>query len=228
MNNRAGRRNGRAGNGTAPSPPFVDGAVPDAATAGRDAETGRFRKGWRGGPGNPFCRKLAAHRSAFLEAIGADGVKRLAAKLHEWALAGDMDAARLVLSYAVGKPTEAPNPDTLDIEEWKMLLGSPDESQVLQARKRLHPGLAFAIANGASLLPALALLMSAQLSAPATAPRVRAALVEAGYGSVIDEMDALQRRIADNEERIAREEAEVGYPEAARRAHARRKAVADG
>jgi hypothetical protein len=33
---------------------------------------------------------------------------------------GDVAAARLVLSYAIGKPTEAENPDRLDIQEWEI------------------------------------------------------------------------------------------------------------
>jgi hypothetical protein len=28
-------------------------------------------------------------------------------------------AAKVVLSYAIGKPAEAPNPDRLDVEEWQ-------------------------------------------------------------------------------------------------------------
>ena len=36
----------------------------------------------------------------------------------ELALAGDVQAAKLVLAYAVGKPAAAPDPDRLDVEEW--------------------------------------------------------------------------------------------------------------
>jgi hypothetical protein len=33
---------------------------------------------------------------------------------------GDVAAAKLVLAYAIGKPTEAVNPDTVDLEEWRL------------------------------------------------------------------------------------------------------------
>src|SRR4029077_16022530 len=41
------------------------------------------------------------------------------------AKAGDVPAARLVLSYGIGKPTEAVNPDTLDLEEWDIYRRGP-------------------------------------------------------------------------------------------------------
>jgi hypothetical protein len=36
----------------------------------------------------------------------------------ELALAGDVQAAKLVLAYAIGKPAAAADPDRLDVEEW--------------------------------------------------------------------------------------------------------------
>ena len=41
-------------------------------------------------------------------------------KLVEMAKEGDVAAARLVLSYTVGKPTEAVDPDRLDVEEFSL------------------------------------------------------------------------------------------------------------
>jgi hypothetical protein len=220
-------QNGHAiGPGVSPSPPFGDGVAPKPAD-GRDPATGRFAKGWKGGPGNPFGRQVAAYRRAFLDAVGEDGIKQLAAKLHALALAGDVDAAKVVLSYTVGKPDAAACPDRVDLAEWQLLREAPDESQVL-ARKRLDPGFAAAVARGASLLPALALLMSAQLAGPTTAPAVREVLERAGYGEVVAELDAMRRRIAERERQMEENlgpEAEGSFEAQARRAHARREAL---
>ena len=49
-------------------------------------------------PGNPFARQTAALRQALLDAV---------------------TAARLVLSYVLGKPGPAVNPDRLDADEWQ-------------------------------------------------------------------------------------------------------------
>jgi hypothetical protein len=224
-------QNGHAiGPAVSPLPPFGDGVAPKSSE-GRDAATGRFAKGWKGGPGNPFGRQVAAYRRAFLEAVGEDGIRQIAAKLHALALAGDVDAAKVVLSYTVGKPDAAASPDRVDLAEWQLLREAPDESQVLAARKRLDPGFAFAIARSASLLPALALLMSAQLSGPKTAPLVRAALEAAGYGDVLTELDAMRRRIAENERQMDEHlgaEAQGSFEARARLAHAKREALNDG
>jgi hypothetical protein len=218
------------GQGVSPLPPFGDGVAP-TSSEGRDPATGRFAKGWRGGPGNPFGRQVAAYRRAFLDAVGEDGIKQLAAKLHARALAGDVDAAKVVLSYTLGKPDAAASPDRVDLAEWQLLREAPDESQVLAARKRLDPGFAFAIARSASLLPALALLMSAQLSGPKTAPLVRAALDEAGYGDVLTELDAMRRRVAENERQLEERlgaEAQGSFEARVRRAYAQRETLNEG
>ncbi|HJT76751.1 MAG TPA: hypothetical protein VJ739_06075, partial [Gemmataceae bacterium] len=73
------------------------------------------------GRGNPHYRKLAANRTAFLEAVGPEQVRALAAQLLARALAGDVDAARLVLAYVVGRPQPAADPDGADGDEWRML-----------------------------------------------------------------------------------------------------------
>jgi hypothetical protein len=84
---------------------------------GRDSR-GRFAKGNAGGPGNPFARRCAALRKAAVEAIGEEDLAALMRKLVQQALAGDVASARLVLLYAVGRPAEAVDPDTLDQQEY--------------------------------------------------------------------------------------------------------------
>jgi hypothetical protein len=103
-----------------PLEPFVNGQPEPQATEGRDAG-GRFVKGWKGGPGNPYARKVAALRSALIKAIDADKMEKLADSLYRQALAGDVAAATLLLRYCVGVPREAPDPDCLDADEWKKL-----------------------------------------------------------------------------------------------------------
>ncbi len=70
---------------------------------GRDAR-GRFTTGNPGGPGNPYARRVAELRSALLDAVTPEDVAALARALLAQAKGGDVAAARLVLSYAVGRP----------------------------------------------------------------------------------------------------------------------------
>jgi hypothetical protein len=86
------------------------GAVPE-----RDAR-GRFVKGNRGGPGNPFARRTARMRQAFHEAVSEEDLVEVARTITRKAKEGDM-AAKLLLLYLVGKPDSVVEPDTLDLQE---------------------------------------------------------------------------------------------------------------
>jgi hypothetical protein len=110
-------RNGTGGNTPAPLPPSADGPP----GGGKDPATGRFLPGNKCGRGNPHYRQLAANRTAFLEAVGPEQVRALAARLLARALEGDTDAARLVLAYAVGRPQPAADPDGADTDEWRLV-----------------------------------------------------------------------------------------------------------
>jgi hypothetical protein len=92
------------------------GDTNNTATNGRDSE-GRFAAGNRGGPGNPFARHTAAMRKAIAEAVTAEDLAAIAAALLKKAREGDVAAAKLVFSYAAGRPAPAPDPDTLDAHE---------------------------------------------------------------------------------------------------------------
>ena len=120
---------GAGGPTAAPLPPSADG-MPQG---GKDPATGKFLPGNRCGRGNPHYRRLAANRTAFLEAAGPEQVKALAAKLLEKALAGDVEAARLVLGYAIGRPQPAADPDRADLEEWRLLDSWPTLAQFMRA-----------------------------------------------------------------------------------------------
>jgi hypothetical protein len=100
-----------------PSPHGVNGDSSHAA-AGRGPD-GRFAKGNPGAPGNPFARQVAALRQEALAAVTPADVRAILAKMVELALAGNVPAAKLVLAYSVGKPAPTPEPDKLDIQEWR-------------------------------------------------------------------------------------------------------------
>src|SRR5580658_5195624 len=84
--------------------------------SGRD-ENGRFKKGNRGGPGNPFARQTAKLRQALVNAITEEDMQIALNALRENVKQGDVAAIKLLFSYAAGKPAEATNPDTLDQDE---------------------------------------------------------------------------------------------------------------
>jgi hypothetical protein len=75
----------------------------NGANGGRD-NRGRFAAGNRGGPGNPHSRRVGQLRSAILEAISSEDIAEIFVGLSTAAKAGDVAAAKLVLSYSVGEP----------------------------------------------------------------------------------------------------------------------------
>lgn len=131
-------RNGHTNAGTGPLPPSADGTPP----AGKDPTTGRFLPGNKLGRGNPHYRKLAGNRTAFLQAVSVEEIRQLAAKLLRKALAGNLDAARLLLAYAVGRPAEAVNPDRADLDEFRLLCESPKLIEDENSGNRVAPALA--------------------------------------------------------------------------------------
>jgi hypothetical protein len=111
----------------------VNGEANPATSGDRDAATGKFVPGNRAARGNPWNRRLCQMRQAFAEALSADDLARLARSLHADALEGDTAAAALLLSYCIGKPTAAPDPDRLDLEELLLLLEGPQRAELLRA-----------------------------------------------------------------------------------------------
>src|SRR5438094_521439 len=93
---------------------------PDSAAQPGREKNGQFTRGNKGGPGNPFNRRVAALRQLLLERVSDDALAAVVDKLVQMAQEGDVAAARLVLSYTVGKPTEAVDPDRLDVEEFSL------------------------------------------------------------------------------------------------------------
>ncbi len=145
-------------NGTHPEhaphtpPPSGPGAKPQAAERRRDNH-GRFDKGNAGGPGNPFARQVAALRVALLSAVTARDVAAVAQELLRQAKEGNLAAAKLLLSYTLGKPAAAPvDPDTLDLHEFGLYQRLPDAGPVMVAAGR-RVGLPFALEYLRTALP---------------------------------------------------------------------------
>ncbi len=95
----------------------------DEATAEKTPEEGRdsngkFTAGNRGGPGNPHARHCARMLEIFRNSISEEDFIRVVRKLLEKAEAGDTSAAKILVSYVVGKPLPAPHPDSIDRDEW--------------------------------------------------------------------------------------------------------------
>jgi len=93
---RARARERRAQPMEAPSPNGMNG---------RDAQD-RFLPGNPGGPGNPFARRCAGLRKAFLEAVSDADLQAIARTLVEHAEGGDLAAMKVVLLWTLGKPAD--------------------------------------------------------------------------------------------------------------------------
>jgi hypothetical protein len=93
-------------------------------------KNGRFAPGNQCGKGNPYARRMAELRWAALEELTADDIRALMRRLHAQALGGDVPAATLLLRYALGRPPEPIDPDTLDLDEWRKLSAMPAYSEV--------------------------------------------------------------------------------------------------
>jgi hypothetical protein len=95
------------------------GAAPASNQDGRDRR-GRFAPGNRGGVGNPFARQVATLRARMLAYCTPERMDKLIEKLFAMAYEGDRAAAKLILSYSLGKPVHVVNPDRLDVDEWHL------------------------------------------------------------------------------------------------------------
>ena len=73
---------------------------------GRRSSNGQFGVGNPGGPGNPYARRVAALRTALMDAVTDDDIRAVATALVKRAKAGEVPAIRELLDRLVGKPTE--------------------------------------------------------------------------------------------------------------------------
>ena len=130
-------------------------SVADSPAAGRDAK-GRFARGNEGGPGNPFARQTAQLRQAVLETMNEAEVRLITQRLLTLALQGDLQAIKLVLAYAIGKPQDAFDPDEVDRLEWELRkrLAVPAE-EVEELSERVAARQANAVAQATAQAVAL-------------------------------------------------------------------------
>jgi hypothetical protein len=101
-------------------------------TAGHD-HLGRFTKGNPGGPGNPFGRRLAYLRKVLCAHINEADIETAVCQLRDRMCRGDLAAVKLLLLYAIGRPLDAVNPDTIDLQEWQLFQKQPVEHTDLVA-----------------------------------------------------------------------------------------------
>jgi hypothetical protein len=80
------------------------------------SENGRFAPGNSFARGNPTARHAQRLRQLFVTAVTEDDVKAIVAKLVELAKAGDIQAANLLLTRALGKPSTADTSLPIDSE----------------------------------------------------------------------------------------------------------------
>jgi hypothetical protein len=92
-------------------------AAANTTNESRDAK-GRFTIGNPGGKGNPFARQVAALRQALINSVTPEDIQAVAKALLQRAAEGNVSAAKLLFSYAIGKPQPAPEPDRMDADEW--------------------------------------------------------------------------------------------------------------
>ena len=115
-----GARSQAAAGETEPQQTLAEEQQAGADKAGpkeRDTE-GKFTKGNSGGPGNPHARACAKMLEVFRNAISEQEMVELCRMLYLKAVGGDISAAKIILSYKIGKPLPAPHPDSIDRDEW--------------------------------------------------------------------------------------------------------------
>jgi hypothetical protein len=86
--------------------------VPDGAQADRSTN-GRYKAGNSGGPGNPFAGQVNVLRKAILECVTKEDIQGVFKRLVTMAQEGHWQAAKLVLSYTIGKPQPMSEADEL-------------------------------------------------------------------------------------------------------------------
>jgi hypothetical protein len=76
-------------------------SISNGANADHDA-SGQFKKGWRGGPGNPQVRRLALLRAVVTAAVAPDDMMEVMVALLDKAKAGEMAAIRELFDRTLG------------------------------------------------------------------------------------------------------------------------------
>jgi hypothetical protein len=111
-------------------------------------EQGRFRPGWRGGPGNPFAKQVNRLRAALLRCVKPADIRAIADALVEKAKGGDVFAAREVLRLTVGstprhvdRVAEAAVTDALVVAVVERIVSNVEQDFAPEARRVLRDWL---------------------------------------------------------------------------------------
>jgi len=139
---------------TAAGTPAAEKASPAETSATGRNSNGQFAKGNRFGPGNPFARQVAGLRKVLLDRVTAEDIQAIAEKLLQMAKAGDVAAAKLLLSYTIGKPQPAVEPDHLDVAEWEQLKATAFKFKELP--QTMGPGMDFPLWVARNTRPGIA------------------------------------------------------------------------
>ncbi|MBX9681117.1 MAG: hypothetical protein K2X38_20355 [Gemmataceae bacterium] len=100
---------------------------------------GTFRNGNRGGPGNPFARRVAKLRQVMLEECAEEDLRGMTRAMIDLAKGGDKAAAKLILQYTLGKPGKMVDPDRIDEDELNVLKGMALPAPVFDAMLKATP-----------------------------------------------------------------------------------------
>lgn len=105
---------------------------PDGSS-GRGAD-GRFAVGNPGGKGNPYAKRVAELRKAFMDVVGPEHMAGLARATLKKAFSGDMIAMRTLLDRVLGKARDEAHETTtipIDLPSMKTAEGCADAIQRL-------------------------------------------------------------------------------------------------
>ena len=94
---------------------MVEQPLPNGSNGERGAN-GRFTNGNRGGPGNPYARRVSQIRSMILEAVTDEDLQEVVQALVKRAKEGDVAAARELLNRLVGRPPDSTGPERMELE----------------------------------------------------------------------------------------------------------------
>ena len=124
------------------SPAGVEGAQGLGDKPERD-EAGKFLKGCKGGPGNPYNRRVALYKRLLIEAVTEEDIIVIGKKLAALAREGNVAAARVLFAYVMPKDVA---PDRLDVDEWKGYKAEqPMMDEMMPILKGMEPSLPLAI-----------------------------------------------------------------------------------
>lgn len=101
-------------------------AIPDSSVQlspisdGGRASDGRFTKGAKPGPGNPYNAQVQTLRRSMLSAVTPQDIAEIIQTLVSSAKAGDTAAIKLLFSYCVGQPHQPVAPDRTEVENLEL------------------------------------------------------------------------------------------------------------